>query len=113
MRMALQGSLSAKSEDNDYGIDFKGTYYKIDNVRIDVARSEVRIEVRGYASKAARELQKEREEAKAPTIIGIYKKTFTVKLTDLKPKSLDQAAILTACYGYLKTQEDFEGTKDV
>ncbi len=59
--MALQMELKENNAFNSYGIKFEAAYFKIDNVRVDIDRDEVRIELRGYASAAARTLQVTRE----------------------------------------------------
>ena len=51
--MALQKELS--KENNDYRIDFPEVYYKIDDCFIDTLDEEIRIGVRGYADKFARD----------------------------------------------------------
>jgi DNA relaxase NicK len=97
--MALQQKLDKKHEDNDYGYNFDDAYFKIVNVKIDVERNQVNIEVRGYASKTARNIE---------NTIGIYKKIFKCTLEDLKLEKLPKKdisindAIKTNAYKYIK-----------
>jgi hypothetical protein len=98
--MAIQDKLNKTSENNDYGFNFDKAYYKIDNIRIDIARNQVNIELRGYANKDAREME---------GTIGVYKKVFKCSLDEL---DLDGDDLITKAYRYIKKTEFSKG-KDV
>jgi len=100
--MAITGILKTTNDGKDYGVDFDGVYYKIDDLFVDTLIEEVRVGVRGYASKAARESNS----------MGIYKKRFLIPFSDLTPKSFSKVDILTAVYSYLKKLPDFTGMSD-
>lgn len=99
--MALQGKLV--KDDNSYKFDFNNVYYKIDDCQIDTLIEEIRVGVRGYASEYARQNKG----------MGIYKKVFLVKFSDLTLTSFSKDDILTAAYNYLKTLDEFKESKDV
>ena len=99
--MALQGSLT--KENNSYKFDFNNVYYKIDDCQIDTLIEEVRLGVRGYATEYARQ----------QNAMGIYKKVFNIKFSDLTITSFSKNELLTACYNYLKTLDEFKETKNI
>jgi hypothetical protein len=107
--MAIKQNLKKDNVDNDYGYNFDDAYFKVENIRIDVARNQANIEVRGYASETARNIENS---------IGIFKKVFKCSLADL---NLDIAfsknisikdSIKTSAYEYLK-KKYFSKGKDV
>jgi len=100
--MAITGNLSATNEDNGYGIDFNGVYYKIDDLLVETMMEEIRVGVRGYGSRTARETKS----------MGIYKKKFIIPFSNLIIKSFSKNDILSAIYDYLKTLPDFTGMTD-
>ena len=57
--MAIKNKLDKDMKENYYGFNFEETYFKIENIRIDIERNQVNIEVRGYASPEARQLEKD------------------------------------------------------
>jgi len=96
--MAIIGTLT--KENNDYKFDFKEVYYKIDDLFIDTLTEEIRIGLRGYTTEYARQ----------NSGMGIYKKVFKIKFTDLKIKDFSKNSILKSAYEYLMTQEEFKQT---
>ncbi|MHA1304777.1 MAG: hypothetical protein ACTSPI_13855 [Candidatus Heimdallarchaeaceae archaeon] len=58
--MALKKSL--KAEENEYYFNFDSAYFKIEDVRINFKKGYYIVHVRGYASKEARDKQKELEQ---------------------------------------------------
>lgn len=57
--MAIKNKFDKDMKENYYGFNFDETYFKIENIRIDTERNQVNIEVRGYASSEARQLEKD------------------------------------------------------
>ena len=45
--MAITGILKTTNDGKDYGVDFDGVYYKIDDLFVDTLIEEVRVGVRG------------------------------------------------------------------
>lgn len=101
--MAMQGVLLKDDVKNFYKIDFNKVYYKIDDCFIDVAEGEIRVGVRGYADKYARDNDG----------MGIFKETVLVQLSDISPESMTVEAIKKACYKYLITTEQYKNTTEV
>ena len=97
--MAIQKAFLKGNTDNSYKTDFNDCYYKIDACDIDVNKEEVRIGLRGYASEYAREQEDS---------MGIYKKVFHVKFSELKLINFSRNNILAACYEWLMDQEEFK-----
>jgi hypothetical protein len=98
--MALTQKLAR--DDNDYKIDFNDTYYKIDTFFFDVINDDCKIGVRGYPNVYGRQNNG----------IGIFKKLYDIKFSDLKIDKFDKNSVLTAAYEYLKTLDDFKTAKD-
>ena len=46
-------------------------------------------------------------------IYQIYKKVFNIKFSDLTITSFSKNELLTACYNYLKTLDEFKETKNI
>lgn len=99
--MALQNILL--KEDNEYQFTFNTVYYKIDECYIDIITEEIRIGLRGYPDKNSRDNNG----------IGIYKKIFEVSFTSLNITYFTKNNLLTACYNYLKTLDEFKEAKSV
>jgi hypothetical protein len=98
--MAITQKLT--KENNTYKCDFNETYFKIDDLFINVPKETVKLGVRGYPTKYSRDNDG----------IGIYKKVFDINFSDLKVKSFDKTSILAACYEYLKSIDDFKNGTD-
>jgi hypothetical protein len=107
--MAIQFGLDKNHEDNDYGFNYDDAYFKIENIRIDIERNRANIELRGYASKTARNKKGS---------IGVYKKIYKCSLEDLqlnkavKKDASIKDAIKTAAYKHLRAKY-FKDGKDV
>ena len=99
--MALQGTIT--KDVSDYKFDFNNVYFKIDDAQIDTLNEEIRVGVRGYASEYARQNKG----------MGIYKKSFIVKFSDLTLSSFSKNDILAAVYNYLKTLDEFKNAIDI
>jgi hypothetical protein len=107
--MAIKQKLDKENEDNDYGYNFDDAYFKISNVKIDVERNQINIEIRGYASETARGIEGS---------IGIYKKIFKCQFNNVDFFNLDttlsqKEAIKTACYNYIKSLPEFNEAIDI
>ena len=96
--MAIEKALLKTDKNNFYKSDFNQCYYKIDLCDVDAIKEEVRIGLRGYINKDARN----QEES-----IGIYKKVFYIKFIELELSSFTKDEILKACYKWLSMQEEF------
>jgi hypothetical protein len=59
--MAIKNKLTKETKENYYGFDFKETYFKIENIKVDIERNKIDIHVRGYASPEARDIEKQWE----------------------------------------------------
>lgn len=93
--------------DSDFAYIFPKAYLKLENVRVNLEKDQVRMEVRGYADEAARE-----KDRKDKNIISIYKDVINCKLSDIKIKDFSKDGIKTVCYKYLKTLEIFKNAID-
>lgn len=99
--MALEKKL--EKENNEYKIDFNNVYFKIDSAAVDPIKETIRVGLRGYPDKYSR----------TNGGIGIYKKVFELKFTDINPESFSKNDILTAVYEYIKSLDDYKESKDV
>lgn len=79
--MAVKSVLKKEIKENYYGFDFEEIYFKISNLRIDVSRDEIKIDVRGYASPEAREMEKKRE-----NLEKLVRKDLLGNIKDLREK---------------------------
>lgn len=90
------------------GTEFPEAYWKIHNVRIDVEKSEMWIELRAYANADARA-----KDTDGRTIGGIEKRTEKVPLSEVIPKEYTADGIKAAAYEYIKTLKEYQGGVDV
>ena len=98
--MAITQLLS--KDNNEYKFDFVNTYFKIDDLYINTIKESIRIGVRGYPNQYSRQ----------NSGIGIYKKVLDIKFSDITITSFDKNSLLTACYIYLKTLDEFKNGID-
>ena len=104
--MAIQAKLPKEHLVNNFWVDFENVYFKIERneLRIDFEKQEIRIPVRGYASKFAREKNAN----------GIYKRVYRVPIPNkINLTNIDD--VLTYCYTKLKEidTELFKNGKDI
>jgi hypothetical protein len=89
---------------SEFNYLFPNAYTKIENVRIDVMREELRIDIRIYADQKARNTDNS---------LGIGKKTFSVKFSELNNSNITKNDILKLCYEKIKENELLKDGKDV
>jgi hypothetical protein len=96
--MAIKNNFSKENISNSYKFDFPNVYYKIDQCDVDANNENIRIGVRGYPD----------EYSRLNNGIGIYKKIFNIKFSDLIISDFSKNSILESCYVWLSSQDEFE-----
>ena len=133
--MAIEQAIT----DTNYGITFDNAYLRVGEVLIKPAKDEVRIDLRGYATAAARDLiavfEAKRIELDAMRLdpesdnqaitdlenemgqkpIGIYKERITITFEEFEPHctGFTKDEIITGCYLYIKTLDKYIDGTDV
>ena len=98
--MALTKKL--EKDNNEYKLDFENTYFKIDTLFFDLIDDEGKIGVRGYPDEYSRKNNG----------IGIFKKLYDIKFSDLKVTKFEKDIIISSAYKYLKDLDEFKDAKD-
>ena len=93
---------------SEFEYEFKNAYAKIENIQIDIQKEEVWINVRTYATQAARNAI-----TKEKFVNGIAKETVKLKLSELKSTEFSVDSIKKECYNQLKKQKKYKEGKDV
>ena len=107
--MALEKPLNT-----EFGFTANEAYFKIDDIQISSKFDDVRVNIRGFVSKEARDM-----ETSDNFIAGIYKKQFTYKLSsyDLTDKRLSNLGVMnlikTISYEKLILEEEFNNATSV
>jgi hypothetical protein len=93
--MAIQAKLSKDHILNNFWFDFKNVYFKIEKteIKFDFEKSEIKIGVRGYADKTARENNAN----------GIFKRVYKIPMptSDDNVDFSNQDEVNTYCYNKL------------
>ena len=89
---------------SEFNYPFPNAYTKIENVRIDVMREEIRIDIRIYADQNARNID---------SSLGVGKKTFSIKFNEINNTNITKNDILKLCYEKIKVNELLKDGKDV
>jgi hypothetical protein len=94
--MALQGNYYSP----DFESDFTNVYFKIDGIFADFVLNEIRVHVRGYVSKEARDKDAN----------GVFKKVFKYPIPDYQNT---YKSVMKYAYGLVKREMNIEGMLDV
>lgn len=132
-------AIEQKLNNTNYGITFDRAYLKVMDVLLKPNNNQVRIDLRGYASKEARdsingyeekrrqldairfnpnssdeEIRRlEDELGKKP--VGVYRDRIEAHFSDIEPfcTGFSREKILEACYLYIKSLDRYKDAQDV
>ena len=91
--MAITRNYTSDEIENEFWFDFDEAYFKIEanELRTDFNKDVIKVPVRGYASKAARENKAN----------GIFKRVFNIEFPKVEDKInlYDRDSLIAYCYG--------------
>jgi hypothetical protein len=106
--MAITKVYTADDVQNEYFFDFEEAYFKIEKseLRIDFHKEIIKVPVRGYASKTARDSGKAN---------GIFKRVFNIDFptVDDNINLVDKDSVLAYSYAKIKEHPFFSDGSDI